>query len=151
MTAIHLTSTHSHGRRVPRANLSSECPLLVCVRATLVRVATFAAVVVGPSPESTAEDVQFQVSDAAGDPVPCRIHIVNSKVEPQKAVGQPFWHDHFVCSGAVAMDVPAGSYTYQIERGPEWSRANGTLEVDEGRSATADVTLNRIASLRDDG
>lgn len=100
---------------------------------------------------NAAETIQINVSDASGQPVACRVHLTNDQGQPQKADGQPFWHDHFVCSGRVATDLPAGSYTWQIERGPEWTRASGRFDVMDGQPATVDLTLARIASLRAEG
>lgn len=100
---------------------------------------------------NAAETIQFNVSDDSGKPVACRVHLTNDKGEPQKAVGQPFWHDHFVCSGRVAIELAAGSYAWQIERGPEWNRASGKLVVKDGETASVDVKLERIARLRDEG
>lgn len=131
--------------------LFKNYPMLSCVR-SILRFAPVLVVATAAFPrEGMAEDVRFQVSDAAGATVPCRIHLTNDKGEPQKAAGQPFWHDHFVCSGRVALEMPAGIYAYQIERGPEWNRAGGTVEVADGQSETVDVTLNRIANLGDEG
>lgn len=98
-----------------------------------------------------AETIQIDVSDASGELVACRIHLKNDKGEAQKAVGQPFWHEHFVCSGRVAVELAPGSYTWQIERGPEWNRASGEFSVKVGEPAVVDVKLQRIAKLRDEG
>lgn len=100
---------------------------------------------------NAAETIQINVSDASGQPVACRVHLTNGKGEAQKAVGQPFWHDHFVCSGRVAIELEPGSYRWQIERGPEWMRASGKLDVKDGGPATVDVLLARIADLRREG
>jgi hypothetical protein len=100
---------------------------------------------------NAAETIQFNVSDSVGKPVACRMHLANENGEPQKAAGQPFWHDHFVCSGPVAVELEPGRYRWQIERGPQWSRAGGTLKVKVGEPATVDVSLARIASLQDEG
>ena len=100
---------------------------------------------------NAADTIQVNVSDASGQPVACRIHLASDKGEPQQAVGQPFWHDHFVCSGRVVIKLDPGSYSWQIERGPEWTRASGKLDVKVGEPATVDVALARIADLDTEG
>ena len=80
----------------------------------------------------TTETIPFNVSDSDVKPLACRIHLINEKHEPLKVVGQAFWHDHFVCSGTAAVELEPGSYMWQIERGPEWSRASGTFVVKVG-------------------
>ena len=101
--------------------------------------------------ETAACQLQINVSDSAGNPLPCRIHLSNSKGEPQRAIGQPFWRDHFVCSGRVAVDLKPGRYHYEIERGPEHERTTGDVKVPVDASKTLNVTLARIANLRESG
>jgi hypothetical protein len=100
--------------------------------------------------ETAACQLQINVSDSAGDPLPCRVHLSNSKDEPQKAHGQPFWNDHFVCAGRVAVDLVPGVYRYEIQRGPEYRRESGTVEVGDA-PAELNLTLSRIANLRESG
>ncbi len=98
--------------------------------------------------------LQFKLDDANGDPLPCRIHLKDEQDEPIKAKGQPFWRDHFVCSGRVAVDLPPGNYRYEIERGPEYERLSGQIELiskNAKNSAQLNLTLRRIADLRTAG
>lgn len=100
--------------------------------------------------------LQFNVQDDRGKPLPCRIHLRSAKGKPIRATGQPFWHDHWVCDGQVAASVPAGTYRWQIERGPEYRRQTGEVVVTEDHAAhsqtlTQDVTLSRLTDLRSDG
>ncbi len=127
---------------IPRNNLDRQLQFISF--ATVFVVVCFAQI-------SAAETTQLNISDAKGNPVACRVHLTNDNGEPQKAVGQPFWNDHFVCRGHVAVDLEDGRYAWQIERGPEWTRASGTFVVKVGVPATIDVTLARIARLRNEG
>src|SRR6516162_1849280 len=66
--------------------------------------------------------VEITVVDrATGKPVPCRVHLKDAKGKGLKADGLPFWNDHFVCRGEVALDLSPRNYTVEIERGPEYS------------------------------
>src|SRR5690349_14265201 len=66
--------------------------------------------------------VEITVVDrAAGKPVPCRVHLKDAKGKGVKADKLPSWNDHFVCRGEVALDLSPGTYTVEIERGPEYS------------------------------
>ena len=95
--------------------------------------------------------IQFNINDIDGNPLPCRIHLKDAAGKPQKAFGQPFWHDHFVASGRVAVSLGPGTYSWEIERGPEHSRASGTTDVAASQTETVDVMLRRVASLRKEG
>lgn len=109
-------------------------PLLPPVRKTLVIVMTISAMMAGLVPGAAAESIQFNVNGAAGETVPCRIHLTDGKGKPLKAFGQPFWHDHLVCSGRVAVEAPARSYSYEIERGPECFQVFGLMNRTSPRS-----------------
>ena len=121
----------------------------------LVRLVTLAAFVATASP-TLAQDaslaagdgtIQFNVNGPDGDPLPCRIHLKDSEGKSQFAFGQPKWKDHFVCSGRVAAAVEPGTYTWEIERGPEWKRSSGKVAVAKGETAHVEVKLGRFADL----
>src|SRR5438046_2806830 len=76
-------------------------------------------------------ELTIQVDDPRGSTLPCRIHLRNAEGKPQQAAGLPFWKDHFVCNGRVTLPLPTGKYRYEIERGPEHQRCNGTVELKE--------------------
>ncbi|HEY8503278.1 MAG TPA: hypothetical protein VIL46_01765, partial [Gemmataceae bacterium] len=65
---------------------------------------------------------------ATGEPVPCRVHLTDPAGKPHRPPGLPFWHDHFVCEGSAELRLPTGRYRYEVERGPEYSAARGTVE-----------------------
>jgi hypothetical protein len=84
-------------------------------------------------------------------PVPCRVHLVDSAGKPQRAEGLPFWRDHFVCPGEVELKLSPGTYHYEIERGPEYARASGSLVVKDGEKTEVRVNLQRISNLAEKG
>jgi hypothetical protein len=94
--------------------------------------------------------LEIAVSDVDGQALPCRIHLSNREGVAQKVEGQPFWHDHFVCSGRVTATLAPGVYEYAIERGPEFRRRTGQLELEIAptESRKLDIKLDRIANLR---
>lgn len=100
--------------------------------------------------QDTTTTLQINVDDSDGNPLPCRIHLADSEGRPQRAAGQPFWNDHFVCSGRVALELAPGMYRYQIERGPEHARLSGTVDLQDS-AKELNLTLTRIANLRASG
>ena len=96
---------------------------------------------------ASAGTVEIRVTDQQGALVPCRIHLINASGEPQRAGELPFWRDHFVCPGSVKLQLAAGTYTYEIERGPEFEQAAGTFSVLQSASARVRARLARIANL----
>lgn len=83
--------------------------------------------------------------------LPSRIHLSDENGKPVRAPGLPFWSDHFVCTGAVTLALPPGAYRWQVERGPEWSRATGAVTVAEALTATITNELHRVANLSSEG
>ena len=92
--------------------------------------------------------LEISIADTGGNPLPCRVHLIDQHGNAQKVEGQPFWHDHFVTSGRVTASLSPGKYRYAIERGPEYRRKAGQLEIAAGESRKLDVKLERIADLR---
>lgn len=86
-----------------------------------------------------------------GHPVPSRVYLRDSAGQPVRADKLPFFRDHFVEPGAVQLDLAPGSYSYEIERGPEYSMRTGTLISSGGTSQEFTVTLERIADLAAEG
>jgi hypothetical protein len=92
--------------------------------------------------------LQISINDPHGNLLPCRVHLLDHEGKSQKVEGQPFWHDHFVCSGRVTVTLPPGKYDYAIERGPEYVGQTGQLELAAGQTHSLDAKLERIANLR---
>jgi len=83
--------------------------------------------------------------------LPCRIHLKDPSSKPVKPEGLPFFRDHFDCPGSVSLSVPPGSYTYTVERGPEYQSLSGTLSVERGRSTECELRLKRLVDLKREG
>lgn len=101
---------------------------------------------VGISAQERCE-LAIQVQDSAGQMLACRIHLKDPAGQPVRPTTVPFWHDHFVCDGAIQLELTAGEYAWEIEKGPEYERRRGKLELRPGKK-TLKVKLPRIADLR---
>jgi hypothetical protein len=92
--------------------------------------------------------VEITVVDrATGKPVPCRVHLKDAKGKGLKADGLPFWNDHFVCRGEVALDLSPRNYTVEIERGPEYSLYADSFTLAAGRTKKLRVELKRLVDM----
>ena len=83
--------------------------------------------------------------------MPARIHLLDKEGKPQRPQGFPYWHDHFVCGGTAVVNLADGSYSYTVERGPEFSAAAGKFEVRTGQNENVTVRLRRIVNLAEEG
>ncbi|MEK6261844.1 MAG: CehA/McbA family metallohydrolase [Planctomycetota bacterium] len=118
-----------------------------CVSKLVIWVGCFVVLALF-APNAVAAKLTFQINDANGAAVPCRIHLLDPAGKSLEAPGLPFWKDHFVCPGRVDLSPAAGTYSYVIERGPEHEQVAGKIELAEGRDETVTVTLRRIADLK---
>jgi hypothetical protein len=84
-------------------------------------------------------------------PIPCRIHLKDAAGKPQRAPGLPFWHDHFVCRGTARLALPAGKYSYEVERGPEYELRTDSFTLARGAESKLSVELRRLADLAAEG
>lgn len=116
-------------------------------------VACLAALVWGGlgCPVAEAGTVRIAVVDERAQPLPCRIHLKDKAGEPQRAPGLPFFADHFSCPGSVDLELPAGRYTFEVERGPEYKRYSGSFELTKSEEKKVSVRLKRIADLAAQG
>ena len=118
----------------------------------LLRSALWVAVSLN-SVVSSAELTIRTTSITDASPLPARIHLLSPEgkaVRPSN--GLPFWFDHVSSPGSAEFRLDAGRYTYQIERGPEWSRESGVVEIAPGQDrAGIKVPLTRLVDLASDG
>ncbi|HTI50507.1 MAG TPA: hypothetical protein VL475_06135 [Planctomycetaceae bacterium] len=94
--------------------------------------------------------VEFSVRDRqTQEIVPCRIHLQDANGKPVKPAGLtlPFWKDHFACEGTAEIEIPAGEYRYEIDRGPEYATIRKPLTVAGAAVPRVEETLTRIADL----
>ena len=67
------------------------------------------------------------------------MHLKNPRGKPVKPPKVPFWKDHFVFDGAIVLELPPGTYTFEMETRARVSHADGQLS----RSTAARPTPRR--------
>ena len=101
---------------------------------------------------SAAEKLELTVVDAdTGKPIPCRMHLKTARGRTRRVRGLPFWHDHFVLPGSVTLKLPRGTYTFEIERGPEYVIMSGHFTIQRNSDDTKTVKLKRIVDMKKEG
>jgi hypothetical protein len=88
---------------------------------------------------------------ATGKVMPARIHLKDSSGKAHQPKQLPFWRDHFVCTGEVQLDLAAGDYSIEVERGPEFSSHQGTFTAPASGTTNITAALERIADLAAEG
>jgi hypothetical protein len=99
-----------------------------------------------------AEPLRILIVEREGSgkevPVPARVHLAGPDGKPVRAEGLPFFHDHFDCPGEAHLRLPAGTYRYVVERGPEYRRASGEVRTGEGSPGELRVLLERTIDMK---
>jgi hypothetical protein len=101
--------------------------------------------------EASRGGLEIEVVDGNSGPVPCRIHLRASDGGVWKASSWPAFDDHFVFPGRATLPLDPGSYTYEIERGPEYRAVRGSFQVGHGNPQTLRVRLERLVDLAAQG
>ncbi|NQU24293.1 MAG: hypothetical protein HQ567_23675 [Candidatus Nealsonbacteria bacterium] len=87
----------------------------------------------------------------SGQPIACRMHLVNAAGRPRKPKRAPYWHDHFVFPGKITLDLPLGNYTFDVERGPEYATMSGHFQIDNFADDSQQIELRRFVDMSADG
>jgi hypothetical protein len=99
-----------------------------------------------------AEEVRLTVlSSELSGTVPCRIHLKDAAGKPIEAPNLPFWRDHFVCTGQVTLKLPPGAYSYEIERGPEYSSISNQFTIEKDQPQKITNYIRRLVDLSREG
>jgi hypothetical protein len=102
----------------------------------------------GASAQAETSKVDITVRDKkSGQAVPCRIHLKDAAGKAQRARDLPFWFDHFVCPGTAHLELDAGKYTIEIERGPEHGRRADSFQVKDKTDLKLAFELERLVDL----
>jgi hypothetical protein len=118
----------------------------ICVLAALV------GALLGHVPGFGQETGRLEVVVREGkQAVPCRIHLYDSANKTPKVPGWPAWNDHIACDALARLELPAGKYRYEIERGPEYNSISGELTIVSGSAGKLAADLVRIADLASHG
>jgi hypothetical protein len=117
---------------------------------TLIVMASFA---VADRPAQAARgQLHLTVTDAdTGEVLPCRMHLKNAAGRPQKVPKTPFWRDHFVFPGEITLKLSKGAYTFEIERGPEYTNVRGHFIIEDFADDSKTVELHRAVDMAASG
>jgi hypothetical protein len=95
---------------------------------------------------------ELTVIDAdSGEVLPCRMHLKAPSGQPRRVGRNPFWHDHFVFSGELKLELPPGTYTFELERGPEYARRSGHFVIDRFSDDRRTVEMKRHVDMAQEG
>ena len=69
------------------------------------------------------------VDERTGRSIAARVHLRNADGGEVKTDAYPYHKGHFTFPGSFDLQLPPGSYSYEVEHGQQWSMASGTVHV----------------------
>ena len=123
---------------------------------TMLRCIALAAVAAAlTSPALAARgQVEIQVVEKqmdAAKPIAVRMHLKNERNQPRKVPGVPYWKDHFVFDGKITLKLPPGTYTFELERGPEYRLRTGHFTIARDSDDTKQIEMVRFVDMKQEG
>lgn len=91
------------------------------------------------------------VDQLTGQPVAARMHLKNSRGQSVRPAGTVYWKDHFVFDGSVVLNLPLGTYHFELERGPEYKLQTGYFTLERGADDTKTINMVRYVDLAKEG
>jgi hypothetical protein len=71
----------------------------------------------------------------------------NPAGRPRPIKGSAYFHDHVAFPGDITLRLPKGQYTFEIERGPEYTTQSGYFVIEDHADDTKTVTLKRAVDM----
>jgi hypothetical protein len=94
-------------------------------------------------------ELELQAVDRdTGKPLAVRMHLKNAQGKPVRPTKSVYWHDHFVFDGSITLELPPGTYTFEMEHGPEYKVRYGNFQLERDSRDTKVVDLHRVVNMR---
>lgn len=103
---------------------------------------------------SAAEEGRLEiraVDKTTGQPLAARMHLKDTRGKPIRPPKVPFWKDHFVFDGSIMLELPLGTYTFEMECGPEYKLNTGYFTLERNANDTRSIDMQRFVDLKKEG
>jgi hypothetical protein len=91
------------------------------------------------------------IDHATGKPTACRMHLKAGAGRARLPKKVPTWDDHFIVPGQLALKLPTGNYTFELDRGPEYKAVSGYFTIANFADDSKQVELERGADMAAEG
>ncbi len=122
------------------------------VLAPLLGSLLFAAPAVATQRAAAQVELEIRVIDQdTNQLIPVRMHLRDGRGRPVIPPDVISWHDHFIVPGVAVLQLRAGEYTFEMERGPEYRLRTGHFSAERGDADNVQVEMQRFAHLKEQG
>lgn len=91
------------------------------------------------------------IDEKTKQPIACRMHLKWNNGKPRRVGRLPFWQDHFVFDGTIDLELPPGTYLFDLERGPEYHLRTGRFVLNKTGDDGQQVDLPRYVNMAEEG
>jgi hypothetical protein len=91
------------------------------------------------------------VDKATGQPIAARMHLKDIRGKVIRAPMLPFWRDHFVFDSTLVLEMPLGSYSFELECGPEYKTQTGHFTFERNSNDTKTIEMERFVDMKKEG
>src|SRR5437868_7954433 len=88
------------------------------------------------------------VDKANSQPLAARMHLKDQQGKPVRPPKVPFWKDHFAIDGTMVFEMPLGTYTFELEAGPEYKFQTGYFTFERNANDTKTIELQRFVDMK---
>jgi len=120
----------------------------------MVRILLFLSLVSLTSAAFAAGNGELEiraVDSATGKPIAVRVHLKDARGKTVRPPKVPFWNDYFVLPGSMVLELPVGTYTFEMERGLEYKTRYGHFILERNASDNTVVEMNRFIDMTKEG
>jgi hypothetical protein len=101
---------------------------------------------------ASAGEFDIRVIDAKTQlPLAARMHLKDSRGKPVKPPKTIYWHDHFIIPGTVGLSLRPGTYTFELECGPEYKLRTGHFAIERSATDNTTVEMVRFVDMKSEG
>lgn len=94
-------------------------------------------------------ELELQAVDKdTGKPLAVRMHLRDVRGKPVRVPKVPYWHDHIVFDGSIHLELAPGTYSFEMEHGPEYKVRYGSFQLERDSRDTQVVDLHRAVDMR---
>ena len=102
--------------------------------------------------EAARGQLELRAIDAESEePTAVRMILRNSKARPVFAAKAPRVGDGFLFDGEVVLELSPGTYTFTLDKGPEFREHTGRFVIQSGAADNHQVEMRRFVTMKDEG
>jgi hypothetical protein len=91
------------------------------------------------------------VDKETSQPMAARMHLKDQRGNAVKPPKVPYWKDHFALDGTIVFELPLGTYTFDLEAGPEYKAQTGYFTLERNANDTKSIEMQRFVDMKKEG